>query len=211
MNEYLNEDDQVEALKRWWKENGKAVIGGAVLGLAVVGGWQGWQRHTTTQAERASASFETFSEAAQLGNAEVARQRGEQLLGEFGDSIYAVLAALELARIEYADGKLDSAVGRLRWAMGRADDPSVVQLARLRLARLLLEQGDLDGTAALLQDEAATAYAGEIAVLRGDIARVRGDLDEARDAYQEALVQGVANPEVLRMKLIEVGGAPAAG
>lgn len=211
LNEYLNEDDQLEALKRWWKENGKAVIGGAVLGLAVVGGWQWWQRHTTAQAELASVNFDQFTNAAQLGNLEAARQQGERLLGEFGDSAYAVLAALELARIEYANGQADSAIGRLRWAMSHTDDPSLQQLMRLRLAQLLLDQGNVDGAAGLLDGATVAAYAGEFSLLRGDIARERGDLAAARDAYQQALSQGVANPGLLRMKLHEVGGAPAAG
>jgi predicted negative regulator of RcsB-dependent stress response len=210
VSEYLNEDEQVEALKRWWKENGKAVIGGAVLGLAVVGGWQGWQKYTTAQAERASAYFEQFLQTVRGNDAAAAKQQGERLLGEFGDSTYAVLTALELARVEYQQGEADSAVARLRWAVAHAEDPGLEQLARLRLARLLFDAGDLDAAAQLVKGQVAAAFAGEFAVLRGDIARAQGDTAAARSAYQEALSHGVANQDLLEMKLLEVGGQPAA-
>ena len=210
MSEYLNEDDQVEALKRWWKENGKAVIGGAILGLAVVGGWQGWQKYSTAQAERASAYFQQFLQAAQAGDSAAARQQGERLLGEFGKSAYAVLAALELARIDYADGKSAEAQTQLRWVMANADEPGLQALARLRLARLLFDADDLDGAAELLGTADSAAFAGEMAMLRGDIARARGDLAGARSAYEEALTYGVADQGLLQMKLLEVGTAPAA-
>jgi predicted negative regulator of RcsB-dependent stress response len=211
VSDYLNEDEQLEALKRWWKENGKAVIGGAVLGLAVVGGWQGWQHYSTAQAERASAYFEQFTQAARGDDLAVARQQGERLLQEFENSTYAVLTALELAGIDYQQGQADSAVARLRWALAHADDRGLEQLARLRLARLLLDTDDLDGAAQLADNKAEAAFAGDFAALRGDIARARGDAASARSAYQEALGHGVANPELLEMKLREVGGQPAAG
>jgi predicted negative regulator of RcsB-dependent stress response len=205
----MNEDDQVEALKRWWKENGKAVIGGAVLGLAIVGGWQGWQRYSTAQAERASAYYEQFTQALRRGDDATAQQQGERLLGEYGDSTYGVLAALQLARIAYAAGRPPEAQERLRWAIANADDPALVQVAQLRLGRLLLDSGDLDGAAELAAKPVAEPYAGEFTVLRGDIARARGDEAAARRAYEQALVEGVSDRALLLMKLAELGVTPA--
>ncbi|MEJ2575316.1 MAG: tetratricopeptide repeat protein [Gammaproteobacteria bacterium] len=211
MAEYMNDDDQVEALKRWWKENGKSIIGGVVLGLVLVGGWQGWQRYTTGQAERASAYFTQFSQAVRGGDLAAARQQGERLIGEFGDATYGVLAALDLARLTYEAGEPAAARARLEWAMAQAGDPALEQLARLRLARLLLDEGKLDGAERLVGEPSSGAFSGEYAALRGDIASARGNAAAARRAYEEALAQGASAGELIRMKLTELGVAAAAG
>jgi predicted negative regulator of RcsB-dependent stress response len=207
----MNDDDQVEALKKWWKENGKSIIGGVVLGLVLVGGWQGWQRYSASQAERASVYFEQFSQAALSGDLAAARQQGERLLDEFGRTAYGVLTALELAELAYNANDPGEARARLETAMANADDQALAQLARLRLARLALDQGDTESAAGLVDVKVLDAYAGEYAALRGDIAQARGDVEAAREAYREALAQGASAAELLRMKLAELGDAPAAG
>lgn len=206
MADYFNEDDQVEALKKWWHENGKAVIGGAVLGLAIVGGWQGWTRYSDGRAEQASAYYDQFSVSAQGNDVAAATQQAERIFEEFGSSTYAMLTALEMARIEYAEGKSEAAVARLRWVISHASDESLVQLARLRLARLLLDANDLDGALELTSESVTEAFAAEFAALRGDVLRAQGDLKSARIAYQDALDKGVANQDLVRMKLMEISG-----
>lgn len=210
MAEYLNEDDQVEALKKWWHENGKAVIGGAILGLAIVGGWQGWTRYSEGRAEQASAYYDQFSSSAQANDAAAAKLQAERIFEEFGSSTYALMAALEMARIEYAEGQSDAAIARLRWAISSAKDASLVQLARLRLARLLLDANDLDGALELSSQATGEGFAAEFAALRGDVLRAQGDLENARSAYQDALDKGVANQNLVRMKLTEISGTSTA-
>lgn len=210
MAEYLNEDDQVEALKKWWHENGKAVIGGAILGLAIVGGWQGWTRYSEGRAEQASAYYDQFSSSAQTNDAAAAKLQAERIFEEFGSSTYALMAALEMARIEYAEGQSDAAIARLRWAISSAKDASLVQLARLRLARLLLDANDLDGALELSSQATGEGFAAEFAALRGDVLRAQGDLENARSAYQDALDKGVANQNLVRMKLTEISGTSTA-
>jgi len=209
--EYLSDEEQVEALKRWWKENGKSVIGGVALGLLIVGGWQGWQRYTAGKAERGSAYFEQFQQAVRLNDAAAAKQEGERLLGEFGEGTYGMLAALELARIAYEEADFANAQGRLRWVMSKADDPALEQLSRLRLVRMLLDQGELDEAADLSARPVSDAFAGEYAAVRGDVALAKGDIDGARRAYRDALRQGAHDQALIRMKLTELGAGPPAG
>jgi predicted negative regulator of RcsB-dependent stress response len=94
----------------------------------------------------------------------------------------------------------------LQWVSDSAPDPSIRELARLRLAQLLLDMNELDALQSLLSTPATVAFGGEFAALRGDFERARGNDEAARDAYQEALVKGVEDESLLRMKLVDVGG-----
>lgn len=208
MSSHQTDEEQVEALKKWWKENGKAILGGAVLGLSLVGGWQAWDRYTEGQAELASAYYEEFMLAAKSGD-ESALNQGERLLEKHEGSTYALFAALELAAIHYRAGDKDKARERLQWVLDTASEPALQQVARLRLARLLLDSKELDQAANLIAAAGDDDFAGEFAALRGDIALARGDKPQARAAYQEALLKGVGDAELIQMKLAEVSGATA--
>ncbi|MCB1787720.1 MAG: tetratricopeptide repeat protein [Chromatiaceae bacterium] len=210
MSTYQTEEEQVEAIKKWWKENGKSVIGGVVLGFAVIGGWQGWQGWQRSQAEAASTLFDRMRLAVQQDQPNKAIEDGKQLIGEFGGSAYASFAALELAKLSYQQGEKAAARNHLQWVADSAPDPTIRELARLRLGRLLLDLADLDALQALLATPASDAFAGEFAELRGDLALARGDQTAAREAYQEALAKGVEDASLLRMKLVDVGGENAA-
>lgn len=210
MSTYQTEEEQVEAIKKWWKENGKSVIGGVVLGFAVIGGWQGWQGYQRNQGEAASAYFDAMRQAVRTGQNDRAIEDGKRLIGEFGGTAYASFAALELARLAYQRGEKTVAHDHLQWVSDSAADPAVRELGRLRLGHLLLDMNELDRLQALISVEASTAFSGEFAALRGDLERVRGNHEAARAAYQEALTKGVEDQGLLRMKLVDVGGQAAA-
>lgn len=210
MSTYQTDDEQVEAIKKWWKENGKSVLGGIVLGIAVIGGWQWWQVHQRNQGEAASATFDAMRQAIFAGQIDQAVEEGKRLIGEFAGSTYASLAALELARVSYDRGEKAAARNHLRWVTDEAGDPSIRELARLRLAQLLLDMNEGDALQSVLAAKPLPAFEGEFAVVRGDLARIRGDVQAARAAYEEALAKGVADEAVLRMKLIDIGGTAAA-
>jgi predicted negative regulator of RcsB-dependent stress response len=210
MSTYQTEEEQVEAIKKWWKENGKSVIGGVVLGFAIIGGWQGWQGYQRNQGEAASAYFDSMRQAVRSGRDEKAIEDGKRLIGDFGGSSYASFAALELARLAYQRSEKAVARDHLQWVSDSAPDPSIRELARLRLGRLLLDMQELDALQSLLGQQASAAFAGEFAALLGDYERARGNEDAAREAYQEALVKGVEDEELLRMKITDLGGRTAA-
>ena len=210
MSTYKTEEEQVEAIKKWWKENGKSVIGGVVLGFAIIGGWQGWQGYQRNQGETASAYFDAMRQAVRSGRDDKAIEDGKRLIGDFGGSTYASFAALELARLAYQRSEKAVARDHLQWVSDSAPDPAIRELGRLRLGRLLLDMQELDALQSLLGHQASAAFAGEFAALRGDYERARGNEDAAREAYQEALVKGVEDEELLRMKMTDLGGRTAA-
>jgi len=209
MSTYQTEEEQVEAIKKWWKENGKSVIGGVVLGFAVIGGWQGWQGYQRNQGESASGYFDAMRQAVRTGQDNKAIEDGKRLIGEFGGTAYASFAALELAKLAYQRGEKAVARDHLKWVSDSASDSSIRELGRLRLGHLLLDMNELDALQALFAKSASAAYAGEFSALRGDYERARGNDSAAREAYQEALVKGVEDEALLRMKLVDVGSQAA--
>lgn len=200
MSVYQTEEEQVEALKRWWKENGTSIIAGIVIGLGGVFGWQAWGGYQDRVGKEASQSFNQVLIALQQGNLESAGKQAELLRLEHDGTNYAVFAAFTQARLKLEQGDSAAARSQLEWAMAQADDPSLKELTQLNLARILLSEGDLDG-AAKLADVVQGGFAGEYAVIRGDIAAQRGDKQQARDAYTQAMTLGVSNRNLLQMKL----------
>lgn len=205
MSAYLSEDEQVESIKKWWKENGISVISGIALGFALIFGWQGWGKYQTVQGENASILFSTLENQVAAGDSGAAVDTGKRLIGEYGDSVYASFAAMQLARLSYQQGEKDAARSHLSWAMTNAPDPAIAAIARLRLGRLLLDMDELDKAAEVAVGETAS-MAGDFAELRGDIARKQGRSDDARAAYAEAQRLGVDDSELLQMKIVDLGG-----
>ena len=204
---YQTEEEQVEALKQWWKENGRSVVAGVVLGLGAVLGWRGWHQYQESLAGQASTAFEQLSASIAGADRQATRSQAEQILGKFHSSPYAVFSALALARSYAEDGNAAAARTQLEWALANAGEPALEHVARLRLARLLLDGGDLAGVDGLLQGVEPGSFADQYARLRGDLALARGDAAGARTAYTEALAEGGDFDGLVRMQLDELGAA----
>ena len=210
MEPYRTEDEQVEALRRWWDENGRSTIVAVVLALGVGFGWQGWQGYREQQAEAASNVYQALLRgvSGQAGATSDAAALGEQIKRDYADSTYAQFAALHLAAMAVEEGDMAAAESELRWVLGRAAKGSdTAQVAQLRLARVLASNGDAEQALAILDEGAQGSYQASYAVARGDILLARGDVDQARAAYTSAqsLVamggQGGVNLPSLQTKL----------
>ena len=200
MTAYQTEEEQVEALKRWWKENGTSIIAGVVIGLGGIFGWQAWGNHQDRIGKDASLAFSQLVNAEQQGDLESASKQAELLRLEYESSSYAIFAALTQARLKLEAGDSAAARSQLEWAMQNADDVSLKNLAQLNLARILLSEGDLAGAEKLAAVEAG-GFAGDFAQLRGDIAVAQGDKQAAFEAYTLAMTQEPSNRNLLQMKL----------
>ena len=206
MSTYQTEEEQVEAIKKWWKENGKSVIGGAVLGLAIVGGGKGWIEYNRIQAEGNSAAYESFLVSARGQDMQAAVTKGDALIADAGSSAYAAFTALELAKLQYEAGNKEQARERLQWVTDNIEDAAIKQVAQLRLAKLLLDMDALDDASALAGSVTSGEFAGEFSVVAGDVAYARGDLSGAKAAYERAMSLGVSDTNLLNMKIASVGG-----
>jgi len=207
---HYDDEAQVEQLRRWWRENWKALAAGLVIGLGGIFGWEAWQdaRHRT--AEQASQIYEDLKKAA-VGQPDEAVALGQRLMQEFGGTPYASQAALLLA--QHAADKADwvAAQERLRWVDQHSGDDGLRKIARLRLARVLWQQGQSDQALVLLDVKDDDAFAALYAELAGDIKLAKGDREGARAAYEKAMKLGPApaSREFLRHKLDDLAGAPA--
>jgi len=196
VDSYRTEEEQVEALRRWWKENGRSTIIGVVLALSLGFGWQAWQQNRQQAAENASLLYQQMLQhlGAQLtpgedsrGDEARARELATQIKEDYRGSVYAQFAALHLARLAVNDGDLDGAEQELRWVLSMASSgDDVHQLAQLRLARVVAAQGDSDAALVMLED-ARTDLVASYALTRGDILMAQGQEDEARIAYETAV------------------------
>lgn len=224
MSVHLSEEEQIESLKRWWKDYGKTII--IAILVAVVGyfGYTTWQDQKRQKAEKASAVYEQLLK---LANAEPGKTLSDSdkatithLAGELKDgnshSMYAHSAAFFLAKLAVDDNKLDVAVTELKWVLSAKPEAATEQLARLRLARVLTAQKAYADALAQLSPEPAAAFTSEYAEARGDILKLQGDLDAARTAYEKALA--ATDPQqqerymLLQMKVddLKVDASPAA-
>lgn len=213
MDLYASDEEKGEQLKQWWRANGRSLIFGLVIGLALVFGWQAWERYRAEQAAQASALYSQLLNAASANNGEAGLELGKRLMTEYSGSPYAVLAAFSVAKLRLEAGEAEGARDNLRWAMEHADDPSLARLARLRLARLQLSLGDVEQVLALTQDDWG-AFEAAFAEARGDAFVAKGELGNARAAYTRALAQAVpGSPDeaLLRMKLSDAGGTAGEG
>jgi predicted negative regulator of RcsB-dependent stress response len=201
VSEYLSEEEQVEALKKWWKENGRSVVVGVVVGLGAVFGWQAWSQYQQQIAEQASHRFIQMQFAMEAGNFDAVEKQAELLATDHADSIYTLFSALYKAKIKQERGDSEGAQEDLEWVLANTDEQGLQQIARLRLVRILLEINDTDKAAAVLAQADSDSFAGEFAALRGDLANMQGDSEAARKAYQEALEKGVTDSGLVLMKL----------
>jgi predicted negative regulator of RcsB-dependent stress response len=200
MTAYQTEEEQVEALKRWWKENGTSIVAGVVIGLGGIFGWQAWGSHQDRVGKAASLAFSQLVSAEQQGDVDSTGKQAEMLRLEYEGSSYAVFAALTQARLKLEAGDGAAARSQLEWAVQNADNDSLKHLAQLNLARILLSEGDLDAAAELARIESG-GFAGDFAQLRGDIAVQQGDKQAAFAAYTLAMTHEPSNRHLLQMKL----------
>lgn len=202
MSTYETDDEKVEAIKKWWKENGVSVVGGVAIGLGAIFGYRAWVAYQDSVGQQASAAFEQVLASADAEDPETTIKQSELLAEEFSSTAYATLAALVQSRVELEVGNLAGVRKALQQAIAKSPDPGLTHIAALRLIRVLIADGDTAKAASLVAKHGGSAsFAGAFAAMRGDIARAEGRPSDARAAYEEAIAAGAPNPEQLRLKL----------
>jgi predicted negative regulator of RcsB-dependent stress response len=202
-----SQQEELEQFKAWWKNYGVSLAVGVVLGVALLFGYRYWTQYRETQRIEASAIYDRMLDELRASKPE-ARASGEKLIGEFASTPYAGLAALLLARQAYDAGDRARAQQQLQWALAHGRDEATQHAARLRLARLKLDAGDLPAVAPLIEIKGVAGFEAEYFELRGDLALAQRQTDAARSAYAEALKHLGSNSPyraALAMKMGDLG------
>lgn len=213
MADYDTEEEQLEAIKRWWRENGVGVILGVVVGLGALAGWKGWTWYQNEQAMAASAIYDEVTTALENDDASAVTEGATTLRDDYGGTVYGALGALAAARAAVESDDLEAAAEWLRWAAEEGDGADVPQVARVRLARVLAAAGNPDEALTLVEGEAPVGYDGLFAEVRGDILADQGEREAAIEAYRAALEASgpVTDRTLVQRKLNHLGGDAASG
>jgi predicted negative regulator of RcsB-dependent stress response len=212
MAELRTDEEQVEAIKQWWKNNGSSLLIGIGAALAIVFGWQAWQNQQAEQRTEAASQFVTLMNAfgtEDETSADTIAFVAKTLRDDHADSAYSVYANLMLARIQLMQNNdAEGAVESLQWALDKAVETQPLALVvRSRLAQAQMALEDYDAALATIDGaKDSDAFGAKFAELRGDILLAKGDQAGARDAYLAAREQGDENRNgVLQLKLADLG------
>jgi predicted negative regulator of RcsB-dependent stress response len=183
----LEEQEQLAELKGWWRDNGTMVIAVVAAAAIAFAGWQGWRLWQAGQTQQAATLYDTLVKALQADDAKGLRDAGGTLIESYPRTLYASMGALASARYHFDKGDLKSARAQLQWVMDRSPSDEMKDLARLRLAGVLLDDKAHDEALALLEAKHADAVAAQYAALKGDILVAKKQIPEAKAAYKLAL------------------------
>jgi len=213
---HLTEEEQLEVLKRWWKDYGKIVLAVVVATVAVYFAWTTWQEKNNAKKESASTQYDALIKAINVGPdkklSDADKNRAATIASELkeknGKSLYAQSAAFYLAKTAVDSGELDKAVTELQWILSSKPDVATAQLAHVRLARIYIAKGAYAEAQAQLAEEPSKAFASEYAEVLGDLLKAKGDKEAAATAYKKALETTDAQQQeramILQMKVDEL-------
>ncbi len=211
MDEFKTEEEQIAAIKNWWKNNGSSIILAIVAALAIVFGYKAWQTNVENTKASASALYQQLVMASTsnqgMGDDKTLSFVANELKEKYSDSEYALYAALFLAKDYAQKAEYDSAVAELDFVLAATQDPRMVHVATGRKARVLSAMENNDEALALL---VATDPAFEAAFLEisGDIKLRQGDQESAKQDYLDAfelIKETPQNLPLLGVKLSDLG------
>jgi predicted negative regulator of RcsB-dependent stress response len=199
---YDTEEEQVEALKRWWKENSTSTIVGLVMGLVIILAWNYWQDHKKEQAAQASATYDQLLKALDEGKKESADKLAERMKEQFKGTEYAAFSGLFEAKLKTQQGDLAAAKQILK-TVASESNKQLSNIAKIRLVRLMLATGEYEQGLQVINSvdaKEAASYSANYDELVGDLYVALDRLDEARTSYQNAMRNGQPSP-LLQFKI----------
>ena len=206
----LEEQEQLAELKAWWKQHGNMIVTAIVAAALAFSAWQGWRWYQASQAAEAAALYDTLARATQAGDAKVLRDSAGTLIESYPRTHYASMGALVAARFHFDRNDLKAAKTQLQWVVDKSPSEDFRDVARLRLAAILLDEKAHDEALKLLEAKHGAAYESQYAALRGDVLVAKSLPAEARTAYKLALDKATRDQsafrETVRMRLEALGG-----
>jgi predicted negative regulator of RcsB-dependent stress response len=209
----LQEQEQLDALKAFWKTHGNLITWLLIAVLGAYAAWNAWGIYQRDQGLKASAMFDELDRAAQAGDAEKAGRIFADLKSRFSGTAFTDHGALAAAQVQFDKGAVDAAKASLTWLAEAGAEEELRTVARLRLAGILLEAKQFDDALKQLSLAKGDDFAALVADRRGDILAAQGKSDEAKAAFQtayKAMEERVEYRRLIEAKLTALGAAPAA-
>jgi predicted negative regulator of RcsB-dependent stress response len=207
MDNYETEDQQVEAIKKWWDDNFKMVIAVGVVGIGSIIGMQQWNQGQHVKAQTASVEYDYILKTVNTDAA--IQQQVKSLQAEYSSYPYAALSAMLEAKKLIDAEQFAEAEKQYHWVVDHSDILSLQHIARLRLASLMAAQGKNDAALTLLNVE-QDKFKANYLELKGDILVTMADINKAKAAYDQALQAYAAigaNTQILRVKRNDLGNS----
>lgn len=210
--EDLSEKEQIEVIRSWWRENGRYVISGIVIGAGLLFGWNYWNDQQRAAEVGASSLYETLLAEVSDSDVTAAEAAAQRLFEEFDSTTYALQARLAMSRLYMDTGRDEDAADELRQLLASGREPEMEMVARLRLAKILLYQGKPDEVVPLLEGYRDTAFAARYSEALGDAYLAQERIEDAAEAYTAALADSPNAPTVdrtlIQMKLYDLPEVP---
>ncbi|MFK8260115.1 YfgM family protein [Erwinia sp. AnSW2-5] len=206
MEVYSNENEQVDALKNFFAQNGKALVVGVVLGVGALLGWRYWSNHQDSGSREVSASYQQVTSA--LDATKPASLDAVAKFASENSNTYGALASLDLAKRYIDNNQLDKAVDQLQSGLKSTKDANLQAVLNLRLARIQLQQKQPDAVLKTLESVKGDGWAAIVADVRGEALLSKGDTKGARDAWSKGIASDASSTlkEMLQMKVNNLPG-----
>tara|TARA_E500000331_G_scaffold357248_1_gene418270 strand:- start:47094 stop:47729 length:636 start_codon:yes stop_codon:yes gene_type:complete len=203
LDDFLSEQEQIDRVRGWLRSNILPIIGGVVLGLGVLFGWERFDNYKADQSIEASTLYQELSLYVLSDNDAEAISIFEQLRDTYGSSPYTDQAALLVAVMYLNNQNYRGSIDSLEYVIDNASDEYLSIIARFRLARVFMEQGQFEDAEALLDEEISGELVGRLNELRGDVYSALNNIEAARFAYTEALASDsqLINRSLIQMKM----------
>lgn len=183
----LEEQEQLDQLKAFWKRWGNLITWVITAALAAFAAWQGWNWYQRDQATKAAAMYDEFDSAVSAQDLDKAGAAAGDLKARFAGTGFAAQAGLQIAKLQLDKDKADDAKQSLTWVADKGSESSYRDLARLRLAGLQLDAKAYDDALKTLDAIKSTEFAALVADRRGDALLLQDKRDAAKAEYQKAL------------------------
>lgn len=197
----IEEEQEINQLKDWWKENGKTIIVAFILGVGGMFGWRYWQAHQAEQIAQASAQYDALIYSAQQDE-QAKKANIEQFVQANSKTAYAVFALLDEAKKATEKQDFAAAEVNLNQALTQSQDEVLTSIIALRLSAVQFQLGQLDNALTTLNQVKGESFNARKAILTGDIQVAKGDKVAAKNSFEQAQQSGSQlEQQMAKMKL----------
>ncbi len=197
----IEEEQEINQLKDWWKENGKTIIVAFILGVGGMFGWRYWQAHQAEKIAQASAQYDALIYSSQQDE-QAKKANIEQFVQANSKTAYAVFALLDEAKKATEKQDFAAAEANLNQALTQSQDEVLTSIVALRLSAVQFQLGQLDNALTTLNQVKGESFDARKAILTGDIQVAKGDKVAAKNSFEQAQQSGSQlEQQMAKMKL----------